>query len=99
MCGYNIFVVLGVAWPGNVSYIDYFLPEAAAYYSSWYHYDKWLNTTPTLGGVWNDLNEPSVFNGVEATAPYNAVHRLNNEGDYVLHRDIHNIYGLMHVCI
>lgn len=39
--------------------------------------------------VWNDMNEPSVFNGPEVTMLKDAVHYGGWE-----HRDIHNIYGL-----
>ena len=38
--------------------------------------------------IWNDMNEPSVFNGPEITMPKDAVHHNNWE-----HRDVHNLYG------
>lgn len=37
--------------------------------------------------VWNDMNEPSVFNGPEITMIKDAKH-----GDWE-HRDVHNLYG------
>lgn len=40
------------------------------------------------------MNEPSVFNSPEITMPKLAIHALYN-GEAVLHRDVHNIYGLM----
>lgn len=39
--------------------------------------------------VWNDMNEPSVFNGPEVTMHKDAVHWGGWE-----HREVHNIYGL-----
>ena len=39
--------------------------------------------------VWNDMNEPSVFNGPEVTMLKDAQHYGGWE-----HRDVHNIYGL-----
>lgn len=38
--------------------------------------------------TWNDMNEPSVFNGPEVTMHKDATH-----GEWE-HRDIHNLYGL-----
>lgn len=38
--------------------------------------------------VWNDMNEPSVFNGPEVTMLKDAQHYGGWE-----HRDLHNIYG------
>lgn len=37
--------------------------------------------------VWNDMNEPSVFNGPEITMVKDAKH-----GQWE-HRDVHNLYG------
>ena len=39
--------------------------------------------------IWNDMNEPSVFNGPEITMHKDAKHFGGWE-----HRDIHNIYGM-----
>ncbi|KAA0711416.1 Calpain-1 catalytic subunit [Triplophysa tibetana] len=38
--------------------------------------------------IWNDMNEPSVFNGPEQTMPKDAVHQGGWE-----HRELHNLYG------
>lgn len=38
--------------------------------------------------TWNDMNEPSVFNGPEVTMYKDALH-----GNWE-HRDVHNLYGL-----
>ena len=38
--------------------------------------------------TWNDMNEPSVFNGPEITMHKDAKHY----GDWE-HRDVHNMYG------
>lgn len=38
--------------------------------------------------TWNDMNEPSVFNGPEVTMHKDAMHGAWE------HRDVHNIYGL-----
>ena len=83
----------GPCWPGTSSYMDFLNPAAREYYGSMYSYDNFKNTTPTLAGIWNDMNEPSVFdNSLEMTLPADGLHIGN-----VRHREIHNIYGLLHV--
>lgn len=42
--------------------------------------------------VWNDMNEPSVFDGPEQTMPKHAVHHGGWE-----HRELHNLYGFYQV--
>ncbi|RZC39970.1 neutral alpha-glucosidase C-like [Asbolus verrucosus] len=82
----------GDCWPGLSSYMDFLNPAARDYYGSFYSYENFPHSTPVLAGIWNDMNEPSVFdNSIEKTIPGDAVHYGG-----VLHRDIHNIYGLLH---
>ena len=40
------------------------------------------------------MNEPSVFSGPEKTLPKTVVHHINKTAT-VMHRDVHNTYGLM----
>lgn len=44
-----------------------------------------------VAGIWNDMNEPAVFQGPSWTAPLDLVH--DNEGQPTTHREIHNVYG------
>lgn len=77
----------GSCWPGTSSWIDFFNPEARAYYSSLFAYDRFEGTTNVLH-VWNDMNEPAVFNGYENSFPKEVVHY----GGWT-HRDVHNQFG------
>lgn len=44
------------------------------------------------------MNEPAVFDEtIEKTFPFELVHRLDNKGTTVRHKDVHNLYGMMHV--
>ncbi|CAH1168271.1 unnamed protein product [Phyllotreta striolata] len=80
-------------WPGKSSWIDYMIPEASDYYASWYSYKKFNGSTPTLAGIWNDMNEPAVFDEtIEKTMPWEVLHMGK-----VPHGEIHNIYGFTHV--
>ena len=49
--------------------------------------DQYVGSTLDLF-TWNDMNEPSVFNGPEITMHKDAKHYGGWE-----HRDVHNIYG------
>ncbi|PLB51893.1 hypothetical protein P170DRAFT_506814 [Aspergillus steynii IBT 23096] len=78
----------GWCWPGSSHWVDCFNPEARKWWTSLFKYDKFKGT---LGNVfiWNDMNEPSVFNGPETTMPKDNLHY----GDWE-HRDIHNVNGI-----
>ena len=44
-----------------------------------------------VAGIWNDMNEPSVFNTPSGTMPLNVV--FDNDGQPTTHRELHNAYG------
>ncbi|XP_041809361.1 neutral alpha-glucosidase C isoform X2 [Chelmon rostratus] len=77
----------GSCWPGNSSYLDFSSPDTRAWYSRCFSLDKYKGSTPSLY-VWNDMNEPSVFDGPEQTMPKDVVHYGGWE-----HRELHNLYG------
>ncbi|KAM8916133.1 neutral alpha-glucosidase C isoform 5-T9 [Spinachia spinachia] len=77
----------GSCWPGNSNYLDFSSPDTRAWYSRCFSLDKYKGSTPSLF-VWNDMNEPSVFDGPEQTMPKDAVHYGRWE-----HRELHNLYG------
>ncbi|CEF66342.1 Neutral alpha-glucosidase AB [Strongyloides ratti] len=80
----------GHCWPGASMYPDFLNPDVRKWWSGLYSFDKYeLSNNDIM--IWNDMNEPSVFNGPEVTMPKDIKHF----GDFE-HRDIHNIYGLLH---
>ena len=44
-----------------------------------------------VAGIWNDMNEPAVFDTPTGTMPLDEV--FDNEGQPTTHREIHNVYG------
>jgi alpha-glucosidase len=46
-----------------------------------------------VAGIWNDMNEPAVFETPTGTMPPDVRH--DNEGQLTDHREIHNVYGLL----
>lgn len=77
----------GHCWPGASSWIDYSSPCARDFWADQFSYEKYQGSTPDLF-TWNDMNEPSVFNGPEVT-----MHKDNLHGEDWEHRDVHNLYG------
>ncbi|CAZ81178.1 unnamed protein product [Tuber melanosporum] len=78
----------GWCWPGSSHWVDCFNPAAVDWWKSLFKFDKFIGSTPNLW-IWNDMNEPSVFNGPETTMPKDNIHHGNWE-----HRDVHNINGM-----
>lgn len=54
----------GWCWPGSSSYLDMLSPEVRDWWAQQYSLDKYKESTLALYS-WNDMNEPSVFNGPE----------------------------------
>jgi alpha 1,3-glucosidase len=77
----------GWCWPGSSSWLDFTNPQVRDYWASLFEYSKYKYSTPNLF-TWNDMNEPSVFNGPEITMHKDARHWGGAE-----HRDVHNVYG------
>ncbi|KAL3275815.1 hypothetical protein HHI36_020559 [Cryptolaemus montrouzieri] len=83
----------GWCWPGSSSYPDFFNPTVFNYYKGLYSKLKYENVDSDVM-IWNDMNEPSVFNGPEITMPKDCLHYGGWE-----HRHLHNIYGIVYTAI
>jgi len=79
----------GWCWPGSSSYLDFTSAHVRDWWAEQFAYDKYIGSTPSLY-TWNDMNEPSVFNGPEISMDKD----LKNL-DGVDHRNWHNIYGML----
>ncbi|KAJ1391509.1 Glycosyl hydrolase, all-beta [Sesbania bispinosa] len=77
----------GWCWPGSSSYADTLNREIRSWWADKFSYQNYVGSTPSLY-IWNDMNEPSVFNGPEVTMPRDALHYGGVE-----HRELHNAYG------
>lgn len=71
--------------------MDFLNPKVNEYYKGLYSLENFPGSTHYTN-IWNDMNEPSVFNGPEVTMPKDLLHHGGWE-----HRHIHNIYGLLYV--
>jgi alpha-glucosidase len=75
----------GDVWPGKCVFPDFTNPEVRKWWSGLF---KDL-VAKGVRGVWNDMNEPAVFE--IGTFPEDVRHDYDGEG--VSHRKAHNIYG------
>ncbi|SGY21788.1 BQ5605_C016g08274 [Microbotryum silenes-dioicae] len=80
----------GWCWTGDSAWVDFFHPKSWDWWVSLFRFDKFVGSTKNLY-IWNDMNEPSVFDGPEITMHKDAIHYGGWE-----HRDVHNINGMLY---
>ncbi|WVQ78487.1 hypothetical protein IAT38_000573 [Cryptococcus sp. DSM 104549] len=79
----------GWCWTGSSVWVDFFNPNSWEWWTRMFDFKTWKESTNALF-IWNDMNEPSVFDGPEISMPRDNVHSGGWE-----HRDVHNINGMM----
>ncbi|CAO1625705.1 unnamed protein product [Parajaminaea phylloscopi] len=84
----------GWCWSGSASWLDMFDPKATIWWKEQFkllpNNKSKIRANRRNMHVWNDMNEPAIFNGPEVTSPKDVIHHGNWE-----HRDIHNINGIL----
>ena len=84
---------VGIVWPGPAVFPDFTRAQTREWWGGLYQ----EFVKDGVAGFWNDMNEPSVFDGPAKTMPLNAVHRVEEPGfatRTATHAEIHNIVGL-----
>ena len=76
-----------VVWPGMCAFPDFTNTETR----EWWGQNHAALTDTGVAGIWNDMNEPSLFVPQQSTMPGNVVHP--GDGDPKWHAQIHNTYG------
>lgn len=84
---------LGKVWPGQCHFPDFTMPEVRQWWAGLYK-DFMSNG---IDGVWNDMNEPSIFSDFGGTMPPSNRHRGGNGIAPDSHLRYHNIYGSLMV--
>ncbi|KAK4685643.1 hypothetical protein P7C73_g4499, partial [Tremellales sp. Uapishka_1] len=79
----------GWCWTGSSVWVDFFDEKSWTWWTRMFDFGVWKESTKHLF-IWNDMNEPSVFDGPEITMPKDNIHAGGWE-----HRDVHNINGMM----
>jgi mannosyl-oligosaccharide alpha-1,3-glucosidase len=77
----------GWCWPGSSVYLDFTNKNARSWWADQFALDKYEGSTLDLY-TWNDMNEPSVFNGPEVSMQKDVKAVDGQE-----HREWHNLYG------
>jgi len=80
----------GWCWPGASYYLDFTRREVREWWAQKFSYENYQGSTPALY-TWNDMNEPSVFNGPEVSMHKDALHGADS--NTWEHRHLHNLYG------
>lgn len=78
---------IGTVWPGKVNFPDFSNPVTRKWWGKWIGKDL----KEGISGIWNDMNEPSVFDG--KTMP-NFV-EFDKDGYKASADEMHNLYGLL----
>jgi len=84
---------IGKVWPGDCCFPDFTRPETRAWWGGLYK--NYIATG--IDGVWNDMNEPSVFDQPSGTMPEDNQHRGGGELPPGPHKEYHNVYGMLMV--
>ncbi|MDX2473028.1 MAG: glycoside hydrolase family 31 protein [Candidatus Krumholzibacteria bacterium] len=82
----------GNVWPGRCVFPDFTNAAVRQWWGGLY--GQFL----TLGvdGIWNDMNEPAIFNTPTKTMPLSNLHRADEElGGLGTHARYHNVYGML----
>ncbi|MBK8164932.1 MAG: alpha-glucosidase [bacterium] len=82
----------GAVWPGNCVFPDFTIDRVRAWWGGLY--GQFLSLG--IDGIWNDMNEPAVFNVDGHTMPATNVHRADPDlGGTGTHARFHNVYGML----
>ncbi|KAA8521104.1 hypothetical protein F0562_011743 [Nyssa sinensis] len=83
---------VGEVWPGPCVFPDFTQSKARSWWAGLVK-DFIANG---VDGIWNDMNEPTVFKAVTKTIPESNVHRGDTElGGCQNHSHYHNVYGML----
>lgn len=80
---------IGKVWPGDCTFPDFSNPTARA----WWGNNFEALTSVGVRGFWNDMNEPSVFDGPNKTIGLDVIH--DDDGLHTPHAKNHNTYGML----
>lgn len=78
----------GDVWPGNSAFPDFTITRTRR----WWGRMHTFYTDLGIEGIWNDMNEPAVFNETK-TMDIKVMH--GNDGEPRTHREMHNVYGIL----
>ena len=81
--------VEGLVWPGACYFPDFTKPAVREWWADLY---KELIQDLGIAGIWNDMNEPALFEVESKTMPLDVRH--DYDGHPCSHQKAHNVYGM-----
>ncbi|MCI1778473.1 MAG: DUF5110 domain-containing protein [Bacteroidales bacterium] len=81
----------GSVWPGPCAFPDFTMPQVRKWWSGLYK----DYMAQGIDGVWNDMNEPSVFNVESKTMPEDNIQRGGGNLPKDIHLRYHNVFGML----
>ncbi|MBH5317265.1 DUF5110 domain-containing protein [Paenibacillus sp. GSMTC-2017] len=81
-------IFFGEVWPGISAFPDFTEDRT----SKWWGEQHKFYTDLGIQGIWNDMNEPALFNESK-TMDLDAMH--GNNGNPLTHEELHNLYGML----
>ena len=81
----------GTVWAGESVFPDFTMPATREWWGGLYR--DYL--AKGVDGVWNDMDEPAVFDGPDFTMPEDNVHRGGGELPPGPHAMYHNVFGML----
>ncbi|MGB8030408.1 MAG: TIM-barrel domain-containing protein [Terracidiphilus sp.] len=84
---------VGTVWPGKAVFPDFTQDVSRDWWGTLYA----DFVAEGAAGFWNDMNEPSVFDGPMKTMPDDVLHRIQEPGfvsRVTTHLEVHNIFGM-----
>ncbi|MDO7906670.1 glycoside hydrolase family 31 protein [Paenibacillus sp. JX-17] len=81
-------IFYGEVWPGISAFPDFTEPNTAKWWGDLHTFYTKLG----IRGIWNDMNEPAVFNESK-TMDLDVIH--GNDGQPKTHEEMHNLYGML----
>ncbi|MDM0461888.1 glycoside hydrolase family 31 protein [Clostridium perfringens] len=79
---------IGAVWPGDSAFPDF----SNKYCREWWKSElKKFISEHGIDGIWNDMNEPCVFNNDHKTMLESCLH--NSDNGVIEHKEFHNRYG------
>uniref|UniRef100_UPI0039ECCFE0 glycoside hydrolase family 31 protein n=1 Tax=Clostridium perfringens TaxID=1502 RepID=UPI0039ECCFE0 len=79
---------IGAVWPGDSAFPDFSNKECREWWKS--ELKKFISEHG-MDGIWNDMNEPCVFNNDHKTMLETCIH--NSDNGVIEHKEFHNRYG------
>jgi len=83
---------VGSVWPGSCVFPDFTMEKTRKWWGDLYQDFM----AQGIDGVWNDMNEPAIFDSPTETMPIDNIHRpYGPDGPVVEHAQYHNVYGML----